>query len=717
LNVSSDRVPVGTPVDLTAKVTAYGQTPTGSISFLNGSDVLGTAPLQAGTATITVTLPRGSYTLTASYSGDSRTAPGTGSAGLNVTALVPTITSIDPATVPAGQKTTLTIHGTNFINGSAVLVNSFAASAPALVSSTEMRYDYPAFPYETDVQVDVWVSQPPPGVVSSAHFPLKVTALKKPPSPFTFTTDQATVSGITPGAMTSWAVVATGGNTIYDLNAIVTDSDHDGNVTLHFPFPATIPLYGTWTVADLSAHTIVAGNPNKSAPASSPFPAKLFLRDSNGDYSHIQMAHGAFDPWLFTWSRAGAGAWQLVLANGSALDEDGGSNDRIIFETFMMKPVGTSGPPPAGIAPGDMFVAVDDFGSAWWGDVVDSHLSESDGAGRIGFAAASSSLRETSGNADILLIRTEGTDGSVSARYTTADGTARAGKNYVARAGTVTFGPGEILKTISIPLIDNQVYSGTLQFKVNLSDPAGAELATTTTETVSILDDELPPTLALLPPSTSVQEGDAGQVDLPVTVRLTGATELPVTVSLNWSEGQFGPSHTVGLRFEPGETQKTFTVSYIANTTPEPDRTITVQIFNPANATIPAGSAAIKIIDNDFAGVSIADASVIESAGKVIVPLQLSRASLKPITVTYETRDGNALAGSDYVQTSGSLTLGPNATSISIPIIADSVHESIEAFTVVLTSVRGGKLDRAVAAVTIVDDDSPPGPRHRSAKH
>ena len=97
--------------------------------------------------------------------------------------------------------------------------------------------------------------------------------------------------------------------------------------------------------------------------------------------------------------------------------------------------------------------------------------------------------------------------------------------------------------------------------------------------------------------------------------------------------------------------------------------------------------------------------------------LAAHRASLKPITVTYETRDGNALAGSDYVQTSGSLTLGPNATSISIPIIADSVHESIEAFTVVLTSVRGGKLDRAVAAVTIVDDDSPPGPRHRSAKH
>ena len=164
LNVSSSTVQVGSPVDLTAKVTAFGQTPTGSVSFLNGSDVLGTAPLQAGAATIAVTLPRGSYTLKASYSGDSRTAPGTGSAGLNVTALVPTITSIDPATVPAGQKTTLTIHGTNFINGSVVLVNSVAATAPALVSSTEMRYDYPAPPYETDVQVDVWVSQPPPGV-------------------------------------------------------------------------------------------------------------------------------------------------------------------------------------------------------------------------------------------------------------------------------------------------------------------------------------------------------------------------------------------------------------------------------------------------------------------------------------------------------------------------------------------------------------------------
>jgi hypothetical protein len=50
------------------------------------------------------------------------------------------------------------------------------------------------------------------------------------------------------------------------------------------------------------------------------------------------------------------------------------------------------------------------------------------------------------------------------------------------------------------------------------------------------------------------------------------------------------------------------------------------------------------------------------------------------------------------------------------------MHESLEALEIVLTSVNGGKLDRSVAAVTIVDDDSasvppPAPPRRRTSAH
>ena len=63
---------VGHPVSFTATVTAteYGGTPTGNVSFYNGSAKLGTVTLAAGVATYTSTkLPAGTGSITAVYSG------------------------------------------------------------------------------------------------------------------------------------------------------------------------------------------------------------------------------------------------------------------------------------------------------------------------------------------------------------------------------------------------------------------------------------------------------------------------------------------------------------------------------------------------------------------------------------------------------------------------------------------------------------------------
>ena len=59
-------------------------------------------------------------------------------------------------------------------------------------------------------------------------------------------------------------------------------------------------------------------------------------------------------------------------------------------------------------------------------------------------------------------------------------------------------------------------------------------------------------------------------------------------------------------------------------------------------------------------------------------------------------------------------------SSITIPILNDTLSEPLKVFEVVLTSVTGGKLDRAVGAVMIVDDDTastPPPQHHRAARH
>lgn len=720
----------GTPIEFTATVSAYQHTPTGTVTFSAGTTVLGTAPLTNGVATLTAgaSLPRGHYLVTAAYSGDSRVAPRTSNAAdLYVVAPAPTLTSIDPQTIPAGVKTTLVLHGTNFVDGTFVYISSFGYPT-TFVSPSELRFDYTPFASESDFSLEVWVVQPDQyGARQSARLKLNVSGVKKPtppPSPFTFSSSDltTTLTGVTPGAMTLWLAVARG-NIYYNIDSIVTDTDHDGSVTLPFPFKASaMPQGGIWLVADLSAHTIVFDNPSRTAPAASPFPAKAFLRDAGGHYTHVQfpVTPGTL-PSLFAWARPGAGAWIMFSTDGADGDEDGGTNGRVTFETSAMtRTPGTTATAPAdGIKAGDMFLVIDSVGQTWWGDTVDAHVSESDGPGKLGFVVATTRAAETSGNATILVQRTEGTDGTVTVKYATADGTAIAGRDYAARAGVLTFGPGETLKTIEIPLVDNHAYTGDTDFKVTLSDAAGAPLGLAT-HTVTIRDDERQPELSLALPATSMPEGDSGRVDIPITVTLNGLTALPVTVNWYFAESS-GNSHTGQLQFAPGETRKTFTVFYTADTIPGPDRIINMHLWNPTNATVTEGTT-LRIIDDDFAGVSIADGSVVESAGKVVLPVQLSRSSQKQVTVSYETRSVSALAALDFVSTSGTITMSAGST-ITIPIVNDAFREPLEVFEVVLTSVNGGRIDRSVATVTIIDDDDsgpPPPPlpsRRRTTPH
>ena len=66
----------------------------------------------------------------------------------------------------------------------------------------------------------------------------------------------------------------------------------------------------------------------------------------------------------------------------------------------------------------------------------------------------------------------------VSVDFRTADGSARvAGSDYLARAGTKTFLPGQVLKTVNPKVIGDTVSEPTEDFFVNLSNPVNASIA------------------------------------------------------------------------------------------------------------------------------------------------------------------------------------------------------------------------------------------------
>jgi hypothetical protein len=105
------------------------------------------------------------------------------------------------------------------------------------------------------------------------------------------------------------------------------------------------------------------------------------------------------------------------------------------------------------------------------------------------------------------------------------------------------------------------------------------------------------------------------------------------------------------------------------------------------------------------------DASIVEGSSgssSLEIPVTLSGPTSVPVRVNYATADGTALAGSDYVATSGALTFPPGSTSgeISVTVTGDRIFEPNETFTVNLSSPTNGVLSDAQAVATITNDDA-----------
>jgi subtilisin-like proprotein convertase family protein len=66
---------------------------------------------------------------------------------------------------------------------------------------------------------------------------------------------------------------------------------------------------------------------------------------------------------------------------------------------------------------------------------------------------------------------------SVTVQYATANGTATAGSDYTAAAGTLTIPAGTLSATITVPVIGDTLKETNETFSVNLSVPAGATIA------------------------------------------------------------------------------------------------------------------------------------------------------------------------------------------------------------------------------------------------
>ena len=90
--------------------------------------------------------------------------------------------------------------------------------------------------------------------------------------------------------------------------------------------------------------------------------------------------------------------------------------------------------------------------------------------------------------------------------------------------------------------------------------------------------------------------------------------------------------------------------------------------------------------------------------------MRLNVASSLAVTVDWATADDTATQGTDYAETTGTLSFDALETeqTITVPLLDDALDEADETFTIALSNPSNATLDEAEATGTITDNDAAP---------
>ncbi len=115
---------------------------------------------------------------------------------------------------------------------------------------------------------------------------------------------------------------------------------------------------------------------------------------------------------------------------------------------------------------------------------------------------------------------------------------------------------------------------------------------------------------------------------------------------------------------------------------------------------------------NVVPGLEIFEQTVVEpDSGSVVMAVKVELTAVSNLTeqVSFSTQDVTALAGVDYVATSGTLEFAPGETLkiVKIHILGDKIPESNKVFDLLLQSAMGGETRQGVAVINLIDNDPP----------
>ena len=286
----------------------------------------------------------------------------------------------------------------------------------------------------------------------------------------------------------------------------------------------------------------------------------------------------------------------------------------------------------------------------------------------------------------------------VQVNYATADATAVQGTDYVNTTGTAMFQPGITSQTITIPIVGDFLARGNKSFRVKLSAPSGAPIGAASAG-ILIRDPNAAQTVLAM----SSQPGDYIGGGLQYLITLSDGTFTPsnsanvVSFFVNngdeWSTYFAGPTtarlgrgdyeNAQRYPFQPAGTPGlsvygdgrgcntltgNFQVLQAGYNSSSVLQSFSANFEQHCEGGVPALFGWLRY-HAKLQQFSVTDAVISGSSAVFTVTLNPSNAT--SLSVDFATADGTAIAGTDYVSTSQTVTFSPGMTeqTVTVPLI------------------------------------------------
>jgi Calx-beta domain len=477
------------------------------------------------------------------------------------------------------------------------------------------------------------------------------------------------------------------------------DSDGDGRV---------VHTFGPMAYMSVVAVDMVTGEYSYAAfgrePDYRPLPAGSIVAGPDGAYTQLVLPPEIIYP---MWVRPGVGMW---VKTGAYVDDDDDVwwNDYQFVTTSSFREVAPTA--PASFQKGDVFVCVsranNERPDRIYVERVDRHL-DAQLPGVVSFVDPGEFKMKEGETVTPRLMRVGGSSGALTVRVRTAGSNGAADIDYKPVDELVTFQSGEVFKYFSFTALEDAFYAGNVRVTFEVSDASNAPSGPHPQRDAVIVSNEAMPVAAFGALPASVQEGDAPWT-LNVPLTLTGLTRVPAVGSYKTKIGDIAEQGQ--LTFAPGETVASIGIAVPADAVPGPNRTISITIDALKDVAVQNGYITIPLIDDDAATIVVPDDRYVSETGQnVVLVMQVSGYTPPGATVTYQTVDGTARAGSDYAAKSGAVSATSYA-QFTISLLDDNEKEpSVETFHIDLTA-NTGALSRQRITILIWDDESSPVP-------